>query len=318
VASRYRSTTDPEFLLDAPVIAHELPHRVRAALVRFHHGDDAPVLVLGGHLTPSDGALGPTPGHWRFSRPVNETVHRTECLFVLYSSLLGDLFGWGTQQDGRLVHDVVPVAGHEDEQLGSGSRAPLMWHTEEAFHPCRADYVGLMCLRNPDRVATTVGCLSAADLTVDDLACAFEPRFYIRPDNSHLPSYNPELADRRSSQFGKIERMAEAPDPVPILFGSRQDPFLQIDPAYMGTAPGDRAAERALGRVAAAIERSLRDLVLSPADVCFIDNYRAVHGRRPFHARHDGTDRWLKRVNVTRDIRKSSGIRDAASVRVIA
>ena len=53
------------------------------------------------------------------------------------------------------MHDLVPIKGHEAEQLGSGSTHELVWHTEEAFHPFRADYLALMCLRNNDAVATT-------------------------------------------------------------------------------------------------------------------------------------------------------------------
>ncbi|WP_248963652.1 TauD/TfdA family dioxygenase [Sphaerisporangium perillae] len=41
------------------------------------------------------------------------------------------------------------------------------------------------------------------------------------------------------------------------------------------------------------------DMSLESGEFCFIDNYRVVHGRKPFGARHDGTDRWLKRINVT-------------------
>jgi len=45
-------------------------------------------------------------------------------------------------------------------------------------------------------------------------------------------------------------------------------------------------------------------VVLRPGDVAFLDNYRVVHGREPFTPRYDGHDRWLKRVNLIRDIRR--------------
>lgn len=41
----------------------------------------------------------------------------------------------------------------------------------------------------------------------------------------------------------------------------------------------------------------------------FLDNCRIVHERKPFKARHDGTDRWLKRLNVACDLRKSRSSR---------
>jgi enduracididine beta-hydroxylase len=49
----------------------------------------------------------------------------------------------------------------------------------------------------------------------------------------------------------------------------------------------------------------------------FVDNYRAVHCRSSFAARFDGTDRWLKRVNVARDLRKSRNARATAASRVL-
>jgi alpha-ketoglutarate-dependent taurine dioxygenase len=65
------------------------------------------------------------------------------------------------------------------------------------------------------------------------------------------------------------------------------------------------------------IEERLFDLVLEAGQVIFIDNFKAVHGRRPFKAHYDGTDRWLKRVNLTRDLRKSRELRETADSRVV-
>jgi alpha-ketoglutarate-dependent taurine dioxygenase len=61
----------------------------------------------------------------------------------------------------------------------------------------------------------------------------------------------------------------------------------------------------------------LQDFVLKPGDFVFIDNYRTVHGRRPFKARYNGYDRWLKRINITKDLRKSRDARLASTERHI-
>ncbi|MGI5336008.1 hypothetical protein ACQEVS_00715 [Streptomyces sp. CA-181903] len=45
----------------------------------------------------------------------------------------------------------------------------------------------------------------------------------------------------------------------------------------------------------------------------FVDNYQAVHGRRPFAAAYGGRDRRLKRVNITRDMCRSRSARGSAS-----
>lgn len=325
IQKSYDAPDDAAYLNDAAVIAHGLPRRLRAALHAFRNPVDstpkiqsshAAALVIAGNEVDEPG-IGPTPAHWR-EKASTEAARRTEFLLVLYSSLLGEVYGWATQQDGRLVHDILPIAGQEDEQLGSGSRVPLMWHTEEAFHPHRADYVGLLCLRNPDLAGTTVGTVNVADLTADVIECAFEPRFHIRPDTSHLPEYNQSSTAEQAQAFDRIQRMDAAPEPISILFGDRTDPFLRIDPAYMYTAPGDDRAESTLKRVMASIEENLVGVPLEPGMCCFIDNYRAVHGRASFQARYDGTDRWLKRVSITRDLRRSAGDHVGSNARMIA
>ena len=58
-------------------------------------------------------------------------------------------------------------------------------------------------------------------------------------------------------------------------------------------------------------------IALTPGDICVIDNYKAVHGRKPFRARFDGTDRWLRRLNMARDLRRSREFRLDARSRVI-
>ena len=57
----------------------------------------------------------------------------------------------------------------------------------------------------------------------------------------------------------------------------------------------------------------MKDVRLQPGDVAFIDSYRAAHGRKSFRARYDGTDRWLKQLNITRNLRGSRAWRPAAA-----
>ena len=54
---------------------------------------------------------------------------------------------------------------------------------------------------------------------------------------------------------------------------------------------------------------TLENIILEPGTACFLDNYRAIHGRSAFEPKFDGTDRWLKRMILTRDLRKSRALR---------
>jgi alpha-ketoglutarate-dependent taurine dioxygenase len=82
--------------------------------------------------------------------------------------------------------------------------------------------------------------------------------------------------------------------------------------------PGDQDARLALNTLTGLIDANLSEVVLEPGDICFIDNYKVVHGRKAFKARFDGTDRWLKRTNITRDLRKSREFRATPLSRTVS
>ena len=318
LAARYETVEDPEFLRRAGVYAHDLPRRLRWQLYDFKLQEPASALCVISGLPVDEKRIGPTPRHWK-DRPKPSPAHVEEMIFVLVGSLLGEAIAWATQQDGYLVHDILPIQAHEHEQLGSGSSEPLVWHTEDAFHPLRGDYVGLLCLRNPDGVATTFANLERLRLSDKDLDLLFAPHYTIRPDESHFPknrSGNKDVDALLDQSYRRIEKMRTNPEPIAPLYGDRRSPYLRIDPFFMDPV-ADPRAQTALDRLIEAIEQSVQDVVLQPGDLCFIDNCKAVHGRRPFKARYDGSDRWMKRLNLTRDLRRSRDARLTSESRVI-
>lgn len=320
ICGQYDSVEDVDFLHEATNVAHCLPRRLCSFLNDFRVLEESP-----GYCTVSGypiNGIGPTPSHWAKAEETN--TRKEEFYLILLGSLLGDVFAWATQQDGRIMHNVLPIRGHEHEQLGSSSKELLTWHTEDAFHPYRGDYLGLMCMRNPNQAATTVACVSAAQLEESQTEILFEPRFTIRPDESHKTKNLSEArrsacADDEQLQkaYRRIEEMQNRPVKIPLLFGSPESPYLRIDPYFMNEAEFDAESADAYRALVNSIERALEDLILQPGEVCFIDNYRVVHGRKPFKANYDGRDRWLKRISITRDLRKSRDYRAHCKSRVI-
>ncbi len=323
IALEHKSVEEAQFIRRATVYAHELPRRIREFLTEFRLQEPADgVCVISGY--PIDNArLGKTPPHWKWKLDTTTSLEE-QIMFVLYGSLLGDAFAWATQQDGYLMHDVFPIEADKYDQLGSGSEQVLWWHSEDAFHPHRADYLGLMCLRNPDGVGTLIGAPDLSRLSAEQLDILFEPRYLIKPDESHLEKNESDLRKQVREQGGneavdsayeKIKQLNCAPSPVAMLLGSRQSPYIRLDPYF--TTPLDDEASAALNALAQTIDENLHEVVLQPGDCLFIDNYRIVHGRKAFKARYDGTDRWLKRINLTRDLRKSHGSRGGCEMRVM-
>jgi Fe(II)/alpha-ketoglutarate-dependent arginine beta-hydroxylase len=320
IAATYKSAEDPDFLLEAACLSHELPRRLRAALTRFRLAEpEEAMLVISGYPV-DDEKIGRTPEHW--DRPVEARLPtlEEEILFVLTGSLLGECIGWKTQQDGRIVHDVMPVKGMEQEQIGIGSEQLIWWHTEDAFHPLAGDYIGLMFLRNRDRVPTTFASLKGLDLNPEDWQTLFEPHYAIHPDKSHRPEAgHPESNGNGNGHhlYDRVEQMHREPPKIPVLSGDPRSPYIRIDPYFMDPVADNPRAQRAFEALVKAIDDRITDVVLEPGDICFIDNFKAVHGRRAFKARYDGYDRWFKRMNITRDLRKSRADRPEATSRII-
>jgi Fe(II)/alpha-ketoglutarate-dependent arginine beta-hydroxylase len=320
LAARHDSVEDRELVRNLAVYARDLPRELVRRLNEFRLCEPSGVCLLTGYRV-DDEKIGPTPAGWHGQETPGRTLAE-EIYFLLCGSVLGDSIAWATQQNRHLVHDVLPIRGHENVQINSASDATITWHTEDAFHPYRAEYIGLMCLRNDDGVESTYACIDDIELDDEVIKVLLQPRFLLMPDESHRIDGEPTGCDGRTAELiqrsrARIEQMSRCPDRVAVLFGDPSEPYIRIDPYFMRRDTDDRAAEEALDRIIAAIDDKLTATALAPGDVLFVDNFKAVHGRKSFKARYDGRDRWLKRLNIARDLRKSRETRANAESRVL-
>jgi Fe(II)/alpha-ketoglutarate-dependent arginine beta-hydroxylase len=248
-------------------------------------------------------AIGPTPGHWELSART-PSARDYEIYLALCGMCLGEPFTWATLQAGRIVQDVVPIPGDEQRQNGYGSAAALEFHTEDGFRPDRCDYLLLLGLRNDDRVPTTVASIRDVELSEQERQILSERRFYIVPDDEHIRQWQARNPDHPALR--EALRMRDRPEPVAVLFGSPDLPYLRLDRPFMSCVGGDAVAERALDRLMAELGRVQRAVVVEAGTLLVVDNYAGVHGRGAFRSRYDGTDRWLKKLTVRRDLRRGS------------
>ncbi|MER5599424.1 TauD/TfdA family dioxygenase [Streptomyces sp. NPDC002265] len=225
-------------------------------------------------------AVGPTPAHWSQDAP-RETAE-FDVTLALVAETLGAVFGWADQQDGRLVHNILPSKGCEDMQIGASSVVPLAWHTEDGFHPERADFLLLACVRNPDGVGSRLASIRDVALDPADLARLREPSVTIEPDDS----YGDHGAPRMPSHG--MATVWDGPDGLCVRY----------DPSYTRFLTEEKEVIRSLERLGDAFEECGAVISMSPGDLLVIDNDVMVHGRVSFRPRYDGTDRWLKRVLV--------------------
>ncbi|NYE71462.1 TauD/TfdA family dioxygenase [Microlunatus parietis] len=260
-----------------PAIDGRLAQLPAEAVAAVRPPGDAGAVIISG-LQVDDARLGPTPGSWREAAG---TGLEFELILLLLARAAGEPFGWRGQQDGRLVNSIVPSRGQEASQTGASSATTLAPHTEDAFHPRRANLLLLGCLRNPVRVGTTIASVRRTRLDHDQQQLLAEPALPILPDTSYGTHHDQEAAPG-----------------VPTLWTGPDGTTLRYDPAYTPLDRATPAHRAAYARLSGELDRVSVTAALGAGELLMIDNDVAVHGRVPFRARYDGTDRWLKRINV--------------------
>ncbi|MDG4857113.1 clavaminate synthase family protein [Streptomyces sp. T-3] len=278
----------PEWVAGARDAWEDLPPLLRREVRRFRrHSGPRGTLVIGG-LPVDQAALPATP---TVPGSVQRQATISAAVLTMVACGLGEPLAYLAEKSGALVQDVVPVPGQETFHGNAGS-VPLSFHTENGFHPHPPDYVIFLCLRaDHDRRAgmRVAGIRQALPLlTPAGRQALFAPEFITTPP----PSFGPDAA-------------ATEPDvtPRPVLSGAAEDPDIRM--AQLVTTPLTPRAAAALDEFGRACEATARTLRLTPGDLVVIDNRVTVHGRTAFHPRYDGADRWLQRVYVTTDLRRS-------------
>lgn len=228
------------------------------------------------------------------SLPTEETSKdlRSELVLLSVARCLGQPIGYLPEHNGSLVQNIVPVRGAEGNQISTSSRVELQFHTETAFHPYRPRYLLLLCLRGDPQAGTLVASVYdiVERLSQHDLEVLRQNRFRTAVDESFLNGASSGLGIAR-----------------PILSGSESDLTFVYDADLMVGI--DSEAQDVLEWLASAVRESSRCVVLDAGDLLVVDNNVAVHGRTPFVARFDGTDRWIQRAFVVSDLSPSANDR---------
>ncbi|PXX68612.1 TfdA family taurine catabolism dioxygenase TauD [Nocardia tenerifensis] len=285
-AAAATTLTDPVLIAQIDAGVAELPDDV-------HHALRPPATAAGAtivrRLPLTDDEFGPTPPDWREAArwsgaaDLRARSFELDLVMLLLARCAGEPFGWQGQQGGRLVNNILPSPGHEHEQSGASSKTLLSPHSEDAFHPERANLLMLGCLRNPDSVGTTVSSVRRVELAAAQRRLLSTPLLPILPDVSYGTGH---------------EQYSAAPLPTLWSPAGPDETTLRYDPAYTPLDDADPEFRAAYAKLTDELERVCVTAALTPGELLLVDNDVAVHGRVPFTARYDGTDRWLKRVNV--------------------
>jgi L-asparagine oxygenase len=281
-------TETEEYVVAAQVYSAQLPERIRRAALNFRRNGDAAGGMLIRNL-PVD-PVPPTPDHADYGMGINLPAAH---VFSLAAALVGDQFGFRPELAGQIIQDIMPVAGFEDTQQSISSGTLLELHCETVFTDSRADVIGLLCLRpDPEAVAGTVLASTAMvlpRLSASTIKILHEPRFSTTVDGSFL----------RGAGIDHPILIG----PIRVLDGDPLRPRIRCD--FAETKGLDPAAQAALDELYAVASDSIIEIRLEAGDLLLVDNHDSFHGRTSFRRHGDGTDRWLLRTFITRDISRS-------------
>jgi hypothetical protein len=300
-----RATISPSpdfeaFFEDARLLFHEMPRRLRKALIDFaKRGNPDGALLL--RNLPADREVPPTPT--RSGERRHKATWASELWMCCAASALGEPVAYLQEKQGSLFQDVYPTAQNADKLSSESSSILLDFHTEIAFHPHMPEYLLLYGLRqDPDKRARTI-------------FSSVRRFFHLLPPGVRDTLFSDLFRTGVDYSFGNVDELRGVGPLVSVLFGDRLDPFLRYDLDLMvGETP---EAERALQVVRGLVNEAKRDVVIEPGCLLVLDNRRCVHARSDFKAYYDGRDRWLQRMAVVRDLEPS--LRDRVrGTRVIA
>lgn len=308
--NKYQVASSNLFIENAPYYASELPKRIRQFYNKLKtQEDDSGISVLKGWPVED---LGNTPESWDYESSYRPSLD-IDFLSVLLSSSMGDIFGWSTQQKGKLIHDLIPIENKGSAQTGYGSTSELVLHTEDSFHPYKGDYVCMYSIRNQDSIGTTVASIRDVMLEEELKDVLYQKRYMIKPDESHLDGT--QLSQTVSDKH--LDALYENENKTSVLYGNPAYPYICFDPHYTLCGENDQESRDALDALIIKIRNKTQSLVLKSGDICIIDNRKVVHGRGSFKPRYDGKDRWLKRISITNNLRKSVSSRESIESRII-
>ncbi|WJE50465.1 TauD/TfdA family dioxygenase [Bacillus cereus] len=268
--------------------SQKLPKRIFESLLEFRREPNEYGTILIQNL-PVDPELPLTPLDGKIS--IEKDTFYSEYCLLLFMLQLGEPIAYSDEKEGALIQNICPVKGQEQKQENTGS-SYLEFHTEDGFHPYKPDYLSLIGLRS-DHERTAKTATASIRKVIHKIPS-------VAIDLLRKPLYRLRL----SSSFTKGETSVIHSPNIPILSGNILAPDMCIDYFLMESIHPE--GEWALNILKEELLKETIDFVLGPGDMIIIDNRIAAHARTSFTPRYDGEDRWLQRIFIVEDFRKSS------------
>lgn len=283
-----------EFLKKIDSLSEFLPVKIKSMLKDFRrNGNKQGFILLKGLSVDIPLPKTPIKDYTTGIEKLKETFV-SELWLCLIASFLGDPFGYRSEDSDAIFSNILPGHIPGEEQLSTDGKFVLNFRTEVAFHSKKPDYVLLFCLRpgQEKRTVTYITCIREICKALGDKEKELLRKPIYKTD---IYSNNePPFAAKSSTKGLSISRE------MSILYGDLSDPFLRIDPHMMLT--NNTQARCALDKIKGLFNFYATEICMEAGDILIIDNNRACHARGPYRATLDGSDRWLQKLFVSKNL----------------
>ncbi|MER5699120.1 oxygenase [Streptomyces mirabilis] len=233
--------------------------------------------IFRGVFRVDDVALGDTPEHWAKARG----DELWDILVLLLSTALGRPIAFPDRQEGRFVLNLMPCARRNTGPDAANDARLGMLRTEDAFHPRRAHFLLMACMRNHGALLTSAASIRHISPAEDDIDILMRPHLPIHPGSDRTPAH-----------------FAGRPTPVPVLWSTDEGLMMRFDPGRTPLQEASPEFGRAYGHLAEALANATLHCDLGAGDVLVVENDVVALSSAPIAARGHGGDQWVKRALV--------------------
>ena len=284
------SLTPELYCSQVNIASIHVPERINTLLQNFaHKGTNTGFLLI--RRIPID-ELPSTPENNNCKIGEQTVLAKIQSILV---SVISNMIAYEAEGYGRLYQDVIPVKSMEKNQTSISSSVELEIHTEQAFSKLRPDILSLACLRGNEKAYTYILPVRSIinNVTETELEMLKTPLWNTGVDlsfklNGH-EFIEGDIRGPMSIIRGYKDPRLENEDPR-LTF---DDPLLVFDQDLMSGITDE--SNEMIKKIVDIYYKHRLSHNLTPGEIIFIDNNRAVHGRSPFTPKYDGLDRFLVR-----------------------
>jgi L-asparagine oxygenase len=195
-----------------------------------------------------------------------------EKILLKYAKELGYILSYKGERNGEMIHNIYSEPMKQYEKSSFGSKIPLSFHTEMAFHNIVPSYILLFCLHSDPNCKTFIieqyNILSQLDLISKNIL--EKKLFKIYPPISYTQLYKPKWK--------------------PILNNS-----VFSFANHCKTEYKNQNAMDAYNNLIDICEKNKSSIILEKGDLLIINNKTQIHGRSDFNSE---SKRLLKRMYI--------------------